>query len=157
MSFNFFNPKYLRITSSALIIPFSFYMNNAVYRYLSNDDAQDIWESVYESGLAIILFAAIYAAQAFWNDPVKNSLMHKVDGVIAKLTIGLFLVYVIAYKGRWRDPVLVSSVIILFYFAVMSHCNSSLSWCCPAHLFYHGGLHLIASGSAIYAFVDGLT
>jgi hypothetical protein len=151
------NPQYLRITSATLIIPFSIYMNNAVYRNLSIEHSQDIWEPFFESGLATILFVAIYAAQAFWSNPVKYSLLHKVDGIIAKVTIGSFLVYVIAYKERWRDPVFDSSILLLYYFAAMSHRHSSESWCCSAHLFYHGGLHLVSAGSAIYAFIDGAT
>lgn len=159
MSFNFMHhPQYLRITSATLIIPFSFYMNNVVYRfvYSSNDLTEKRWEPLFESGLAAILFAAIYAAQAFWSNPVKDSFTHKVDGVIAKLTIVSFLVYVIAYKGRWRDPVLVSYVVMVFYFAALSHWYSSILWCCPAHLFYHGGLHFLSAVSAIYAFLDAM-
>ncbi len=148
------NPKYLCITSAALIIPFAFYMNNAVYRFFEFPNNNAGYSPSLESGLATILFIAMYAAQAFWYNPVKYSFLHKLDGIIAKLAIGLFLIYVIFYKERWRDPMFVISVIGLFYFAAMSHCESSKEWCCPSHLFYHGGLHLISAGSAIYAFIE---
>ena len=149
------SPKYLCITSATLIIPFSFYMNNAVYRLFEFPDkyTKCKWESYIESGLATILFFAIYASQLFWNNPEKNSFVHKMDGIIAKTTIGTFLIYVIFYKERWKDPVFDSLIIMLFYFAVMSHCASSKEWCGYQHLLYHGGLHLVGATSAIYAFI----
>ena len=148
---NLISPKYLCITSATLIIPFSFYMNNAVYRWLEFPDEYS--KNEWESGLATILFFAIYASQVFWSNPEKDSFIHKMDRIIAKITIGSFLVYVIFYKERWKDPVFDSLVLIMCYFAVMSHVSSSEEWCGYQHLLYHGGLHLVGATSAIYAFI----
>lgn len=151
MSFNFLPSNYLCITSSALLIPFSFYMNNAVYRFceLSDTNQED---HAYESILAAILLIAIYASQWFWYNPIKNGISHIVDGFVAKVTLVSFFLYTIFYKQLWRNWVYVSSIILLVFFAVMSRIESSKDWCCQSHLMYHGGLHLISAFSGIYAF-----
>jgi hypothetical protein len=142
----------LCITSAALLVPFVFYMNNLVRDFVMDDLAKR--RNILEDVLAAILFAAIYAAQWFWSNPVKDGLSHHVDGAIAKTTIVSFLGYIIYYKSHWNDYICIFAVTLLLFFAAMSHYSSSKEWCSESHLFWHGGLHLVGSLSAIYAFVD---
>jgi len=163
----------LCITAVALLIPFSIYLNNVVRDFVMDDshfvmdDSHFVMDDLHfvmddlgkhrhplEDILASILFAAIYAAQWFWSDPIQNGLSHYVDGFIAKLTIELFLLYVMYYKDRWNDWLCILSILLLFFFAFMSHYASSKEWCSDAHLFWHAGLHLVGSWSASYAFLD---
>jgi hypothetical protein len=89
----------------------------------------------------------------FWSNPVQNGISHNVDGIIAKITICVFLFYVLVYKELGRDFVCIGFILLLVFFAVMSHRASSEEWCGREHLFYHGGMHLVATSSAMYAFI----
>ena len=158
------HPSILCITSSALLVPFSFYMNNVVRDYvmdrssLVNNDSSlvnndsSLVRNQLEDVLGMILFAAIFASQWFWSNPEHNGLSHKVDSIIAKLTIGSFLFYTMCYKDRFYDWLCISSVVTMFFFAGMSHYESSKEWCSNSHLFWHGGLHLVGSCCAVFAF-----
>ena len=153
------HPSILCVTSSALLIPFSFYMNNVVRDFVM--DCSDMGcpslvmnpRNQLEDVLGMILFAAIFASQWFWSNPEQNGLSHKVDRIIAKLTIGSLLCYTMFYKNRFDDWLCISSIVVMFFFARMSHYESSKEWCSNSHLFWHGGLHLIGSCCAIYAFI----
>lgn len=144
------HPSILCITSSALLVPFSFYMNNVVRNYVM--DRSCIVHNQLEDVLGMILLAAIFASQWFWSNPEHNGLSHKVDSIVAKLTIGSLLFYTMCYKNLLDDWLCISSVVTMFFFAGMSHYESSKEWCSNSHLFWHGGLHLIGSCCAIYAF-----
>jgi len=152
MSFDFLTAKYLCVTSSALLIPFSFYMNNAVKNFCEFPDDKKNDLLVYETVLAVILFIAIYASQWFWSNPIRHGIAHKVDAIVAKITILAFFVYTNFYKELWRDWVYIGSTMVLLFFATMSYIESSNEWCSSSHVFYHGGLHLIAAFLGVYAF-----
>jgi len=165
------HPSILCATSSALLVPFSFYMNNVVRDFVMDCsdmgcpslvmDCSDMGcpslvmnpRNQLEDVLGMILFAAIFASQWFWSNPEQNGLSHKVDRIIAKLTIGSLLCYTMFYKNRFDDWLCISSIVVMFFFARMSHYESSKEWCSNSHLFWHGGLHLIGSCCAIYAFI----
>ena len=181
------HPSILCITSSALLVPFSFYMNNVVRNYVTDCsdvgcpslvmDCSDIGcpslvmdcsdmdcsslvnndsslvRNQLEDVLGMILLAAIFASQWFWSNPEHNGLSHKVDSIVAKLTIGSLLFYTMCYKNLLDDWLCISSIVVMFFFAGMSHYESSKEWCSNSHLFWHGGLHLVGSCCAIYAFI----
>jgi uncharacterized membrane protein YphA (DoxX/SURF4 family) len=158
----------LCITAGAMLIPFCIYLNNVVrdfvmddlyfvmddLHFVMDDSINDLGTPPLENGLAAILLLAIYAAQWFWSDPVQHGLSHCVDGIIAKITIITFFFYTMYYKNRWNDWLCISAVILILFFAFMSHNASSKEWCSDSHLFWHAGLHLVGSLSASYAFLD---
>jgi hypothetical protein len=80
-------------------------------------------------------------------------IIHTIDGILVKVAIAVFLVYVLFYKERWRDIVCMTAILLLFVFAAMSHYFSSKKWCSPEHLFCHGGFHFACSLSSAYAFI----
>jgi len=146
------NSKYLCITASALTVPYMIYMNRVVEEMVYCSDEKI---PLVEHGLAILLFFAIYASQWFWSNAVKHSLSHRVDGIIAKITIVSFLLYALLFeRGRIQEtPNLMFLVALLFVFAAMSHLESSAQWCSDWHLFWHGGLHIISSICGAYVFM----
>lgn len=170
----------LCITATLLSVPFIFYMNNVVRDVVMDDLDERSFQ--IEDLLAAVLFLAIYAAQWFWSNPVQHGFAHRVDGVVAKITIAAFFLYYISnytvfqkkkieisesitglFSGEGGDSqrhVCISIMHLLFVllfllivFAAMSHWSSSKEWCSDSHIFWHGGLHLIGSWTAIYAFI----
>jgi hypothetical protein len=163
VSFLYF-PNYLCITSTFLSIPILYYIFKTYGVKLSKI-------SVIEFGLASMLFIAMCVSYWFWSNPVKNGISHNIDGIIAKITICVFLFYVLFYKElreeykysksaapeRMRNNFVcigfILLLVLLVFFALMSHRASSKEWCSSEHLFYHGGMHLVAASSAFYAFI----
>jgi len=147
------NSKYLCITAATLMVPLMVYMNRAAESYITESDKETI--PLVEHGLAVLLFFAIYASQWFWSNAEKNSLSHRVDGIIAKITIVSFLLYEFLFERGvgTHTPNLMFLVALLFIFAAMSHRESSLKWCSDRHLFWHGGMHIIGSICSAYAFM----
>jgi hypothetical protein len=129
-----------------LIIPILYYIFKISGKKLSGI-------SVVELGLASMLFIAMCVSYWFWSNPIQNGISHTIDGIIAKITIFVFLFYIFVYKQLGRDFVFILFVLLLVFFVIMSHRASSEEWCSRDHLFYHGGVHLIAASSAFYAFI----
>ena len=148
------NHNVLLVTTCILFIPLAFYAKQWFYQteYILSTK-QIRLQFVYESCLAAILFAVIVSSLLFWRNPEQNGFIHKIDGILVKIVIAAFLVYVLFYKERWRDTICVIYVILLFAFAALSHYYSSKKWCSPEHLFCHGGFHFACALSSTYAFI----
>jgi hypothetical protein len=148
------NHNVLLVTTCILFIPLAFYAKQWFYRKEYILPAKQIrLQFLYESCLAAILFAVIVSSLLFWRNPEQNGFIHTIDGILVKVAIAVFLVYVLFYKERWRDIVCMTAILLLFVFAAMSHYFSSKKWCSPEHLFFHGGLHFACSLSSAYAFI----
>lgn len=65
-------PQLLRITNGLLVLSYIFFLQ------FSDKPAM-------EYILSICLLITICVSQIFWNNPVRYSIIHKIDGVIAKL------------------------------------------------------------------------
>jgi Zn-dependent protease with chaperone function len=88
------NHKYLCYTILLLII--------SIFYYLSNDKKLIIndLQSNIEYVLALLLIVTIVFSQMFWNNPIKNSKIHKMDAIIAKIVMLSFAIYTIKYKFK---------------------------------------------------------
>jgi O-antigen ligase len=105
--------------------------------------------------LALFLFLCLIFSQLFWYNPIKNSFIHKIDVIIAKINVFLFLIYTLFYKKL--------SIIVLFLYLLLSvlsgyafyrgYFYSTKEWCCDEHLFNHSLLHIGAFFGAMYVFI----
>ena len=68
------NYKYLKITNSLLFISIIFY-----FLYSK--------KNLIETSLVTSLYVTIFFTQIFWCNPIKNSLVHKIDAIVAKMVI----------------------------------------------------------------------
>ena len=135
-------PHYLCITNILLVISFIFFIIN------SN-------KNVAECYLSICLLLTILFSQLFWRNPKKHSMIHKIDAIIAKISIMSFILYTILYK-KLNKYLLGSYLLIIlgmFYTFYYSNKYSTLEWCCNNHLIYHGYLHVLVFAGSIYAFL----
>jgi len=151
MSFNFLNPKYLCITSAAMTIPLAFHMNKVVFKFVM--DKGDV--PLFERTLGASLFVAIMTSQWFWSNPVRGSMAHKVDKLVSKTSIMMFIFYTIFLKGLPRRMLRMYFLLVLIFFgfASASHYYSSKEWCSKKHLICHGGSHLVGFVSVFYTFI----
>lgn len=109
----------------------------------------------YEIGLGLSLLFLFVCSKLFWNEPVQYSWIHRLDGVVAKLVIGCFIMYTLICKKMNAYSLclywgLLIGIALSFY---MSNYYSNINWCCSLHIFYHGLLHVCCFGASLYAFV----
>jgi len=135
------NNYYLCITSFLFLLGFLYYL---LYSK----------KNVSENVLGIALFITFIVSENFWVNPERFSISHKIDGFVAKLTIGLFIIYTIFYK-KLGNTAKISYIFVIGMLGLMfyhSNLNSSLDWCCDQHVLHHIFLHLITFMGIPYAF-----
>lgn len=104
--------------------------------------------------LAAMLLVVIYFSQQFWKNPIKHSQIHRIDAIVAKITIFTFISYTI-YKfsnslvNLWTYYIILIAIATSFYF---SNKYSNKEWCSNKHLCSHGLLHIFCFIATFYAF-----
>jgi hypothetical protein len=135
-----FNHKYLCCTNILLIIPLFIFLFN-------KHEIKDNLKAEYL--LASLLTLTIVFSQFFWNNPIRYSNIHKIDGIIAKISISSFILYTIMYKFIFSYLFILLGTFVSFYF---SNYYSSQKWCSNQHLIWHGILHIFCFVGTFYAF-----
>jgi len=103
-----------------------------------------------DHALTSLLSATIAMSQLFWDNPVKHSLIHKIDAIIAKIVICTFILYTISCRYRVSYLGILVCLFVSFYF---SHYHSSKEWCSTNHIVWHGIFHIFCFISSMYAFI----
>jgi len=91
-----------------------------------------------------LFFAQTLVSMLFWLNPVNGSLIHKIDGRMAKTLGILAIIYVLHWK-QIEFPIFAFGIFGVIVFAALSHISSSQSWCSINHVLYHLFFHFIAS------------
>jgi len=136
------NYKYLKITNSLLFISIIFY-----FLYSK--------KNLIETSLVTSLYVTIFFTQIFWSNPIKNSLVHKIDAIVAKMVIFSFIFYTIFLK-LITIYLIVSYWFVLIFIGIsfyLSNYYSSQIWCCNKHIISHGCLHIFCFIATFYAFI----
>ena len=136
------NHNDLQITIIILLLAFVFFIVNSKKNWI-------------ECTVGCMLILTFIFSQIFWANPIQYSFYHKIDAVIAKISIAMFLLYTLLYKDLSYYTLISYLLIMLgvagsFYF---SNYYSSREWCCDNHLFYHKFLHIFGGFGAFYAFI----
>jgi hypothetical protein len=131
------NHVYLCYTSLLLIIPF--------LHFVSNQHQKPFIECI----LASLIVPTTLLSQLFWINPIKHSIIHKIDAIVAKITIASFIIYTFLYKFTYSYLIVVTVGTTSFYF---SNFYSTQEWCSNKHLCYHGSLHILCVISTFYTF-----
>lgn len=135
------NHKYLRYTNILLVLSILFF----IYK-----TTQETQPNQLETILATSLIGTIVFSQLFWNNPIKHSIIHKIDAIIAKIVIASFILYTLIYKYRFTYLLVLSAIAVSFYF---SNYFSSQEWCSNKHLCCHASLHIFCFIATFYAFL----
>jgi hypothetical protein len=132
----------LSFTSLFLLIPiiiFSFNENKTTSEFI----------------LAFLLINNIILSVLFWKNPIKNSLIHFYDGIVAKISYIIFPIYVIFLKDIEYNNKLVFSITfisssVMFYY---SNNYSKICWCSNHHILCHSIFHILISIGTSIAFI----
>ena len=94
-------------------------------------------------------FLFLFLAQAivsvlFWWNPVDGSIIHRIDGRLARTTAIMAIIYLLFYK-KFELPIFVYGLFGTFIFAYLSNYHSSREWCSNDHIASHCMFHLIGS------------
>lgn len=135
-------PQYLCGTSGLFLIVLIIY-------FFSNDKILE------KNILAAFLFLCFILSQLFWYNPIRNSFIHKLDKIIAKINVFLFLTYTLFYIKLSTNVLLLYLLlaILSLYAFYRSHFFSSKEWCCNDHLFNHSLIHISAFFASTYVFI----
>ena len=104
--------------------------------------------------LASLLIFVVVTSQIFWRNPEQSTTIHNLDAFVAKIVIGTFIVYTLAYKlsssiMRVSYWLLLIGIATSFYY---SSCYSTREWCSEKHIQYHAWLHILCFIATFYAF-----
>jgi hypothetical protein len=103
----------------------------------------------------LLLLTNIFLSFLFWLNPIKNSLIHFYDGILAKISYILFTIYILLIKDI-KYKIKLAFLIILFISSIMfyySNVNSNKKWSSYEHLVCHSIFHLLISIGASIAFI----
>jgi hypothetical protein len=151
------NHKYLCYTSLLLIISLFYFVftrhTEGIYARAGSCQKSKLLQKTktinFEYILALFLIPTIICSQLFWNNPIKKSKIHKIDAIVARISIFSFILYTILYKFKFHYLFVLTAAFMSFYF---SNYYSNKEWCSNYHLFYHGLLHIFCFISTFYAF-----
>jgi hypothetical protein len=139
MNVSEFNPTYhiyLQYTNLLLVLTILYF-----FQYSK--------KTMIEYILVLFLISVIISSQLFWNDPIKGSMMHKIDAIIAKIVIITLILYTLIYKFRISLLFFLFVICVSFY---LSNYYSNQEWCGDDHIFWHGIAHVSCFLSTLYTF-----
>ena len=139
--------RILLISSLFFLIPIYVFIKKFVlYRELL---------SIFEYILVAFILFNIFASLLFWYNGNKHSGFHIVDGIFAKISLIVFIIYVLFFKNLPYYMILLFLFILslVIYFICCSNYYSAMKWCSESHIFHHAMFHACASMGAIYAFM----
>jgi len=137
------NHKYLCYTILLLIISIFYFLFNNQKSFKTEK------QSKIEYILALSLIVTLIFSQLFWNNPIRNSKIHKMDAIVAKIIMFCFALYTIKYKFKISFLFILLAILIFSYF---SNYYSEQEWCSDKHLFYHGMVHIFSFIATFYTF-----
>jgi hypothetical protein len=110
---------------------------------------------IIECILAFLLLCIILTSQLFWYNPIRYSIVHRIDAVLAKITIFSFMAYTLITKLPNTNVYFFSYILLLcllFCMAISSEYYSQKEWLSVQHIVSHGLLHICSFIGTFYAF-----
>jgi hypothetical protein len=135
------NHFYLCVSSSLLVTSLFYFMLCSSH-------------SIMECFLAFLVVCVLITSQLFWYNPIRYSLLHKIDAIIAKSTILCFFIYTFFIKSQ--DDIrffgYFALFVVLLFFATLSDHYSQQEWLSTSHIVFHGLLHIVSFMGTFFAF-----
>ena len=109
-----------------------------------------------ETMLALTLVAVIISSQLFWRNPIKGTVIHIIDSILAKICIFSFILYTIIYKFTTVEISVIYSILLLYIVlaAWSSDRHSKMKWCSPDHIKSQAFLHYFCFMATFFAFLQ---
>ena len=91
----------------------------------------------------------------FWINPVKNTPIHKIDAIFAKISSAIFILYIFFVKPadtvvKYAHTLVFISTLLFLY---LSNAYSTKGWCSRNHIICHFILHIFGILTAIFVFI----
>lgn len=102
-----------------------------------------------ERALASMIGINALLSIAFWSNPVKNTIIHRLDAICGRTSIVVFTAYMMFIKTN--ASFLAYSMYMYFlelsaFFFMCSSIESSKEWFSKTHILYHFMFHLCITG-----------
>ena len=139
------NNYYLVFTSCLLLIPIIYCMTHFT---IKNNN--------YEIILLLLLSSNLIWSILFWNNGKKYSLEHKIDGFLAKLSLILFIFYILFIKEdipKKHKTFLLCILFIVILLYYLSNKYSTIEWCSKEHIITHSLFHVSIATGSLFAFI----
>lgn len=114
---------------------------------------------IKKTRIQTILFSALYSnfifSIAFWHNPMKHSMVHRIDAIAARTSIILMILYTLLLRNLsfyflfWYFLIMFT---MLFFF-YMSNFFSSYKWCCVPHIACHLMSHIFACIGVLFIII----
>ena len=111
-------------------------------------------KNIYEYGLAGLLINNILFTILFWKNPIKHSVMHKLDALFARISLLGITGYIVFTKNNSSIAlffILFSIGMGLFYGSNKESCKH---WCSTNHTLYHMCFHVFICLAVSCAFIN---
>jgi hypothetical protein len=137
------NHKILVFSSSFFILPFLY-----LYFFVENPNP-------YEMSLSVLLLFNFILSTLFWHNPMKHSIIHRMDGYLAKIMVVLVFIYIAFIKEieKYYKFVFYGFYLLFMKMAKLSNIFSRKLWCSDIHIFCHFFMHLCGIFGVCIAFV----
>lgn len=106
--------------------------------------------------IALLLLINIIISILFWKDASYKSIMHKLDGLLGKISFILGCLYILLIKDKCSKYhkiifiILVMITLLLFY---KSDKISKKSWCSRNHILTHTSFHIFSTACTLFIFI----
>ena len=112
-------------------------------------------QNEWENNLIGLVYINCILSVMFWMNPVKQSWIHRIDAVFAKISLLMFTTYIMFIKSvgsrrKFAYTIALSYVAIMAFF---SNVYSRLEWVCRDHVMSHFAFHVFATMGTLFAFV----
>jgi hypothetical protein len=133
-----------------LVLSSSLFFVSIIY-FIKNFDNNN-----FEILFALLLLLNIIISILFWKDASYKSIIHKLDGLLGKISFILGCCYVLLIKDDCSKYhkiifiILVMVVLLLFY---KSDKISKKSWCSRNHILTHSIFHIFSTACTLFVFI----
>jgi hypothetical protein len=136
----------LIISSSVFLVPILQFLRYNNHKY---------FQSLVQCGLVCMLLCNYIFSVLFWWDGRPNTIIHRIDAFLARLSIVSFSSYILFFRNlelRWKALFLLvlQQCFRMYYFGSKA---SALNWCSDAHIIWHLFFHLFVGIGATFAFI----
>jgi hypothetical protein len=97
------------------------------------------------------LFFTGFISAAFWTDPIlhRHTILHQVDGILARIMIMTVIMYAILKPSETLGIFSFMTIMMMAMFYASANISEK-EWCSPNHIGCHIGSHLFAIGAICY-------
>lgn len=102
-----------------------------------------------EKALASMLGINAFLSIAFWSNPIKNTIVHRLDAICGRTSIVIFTAYTMFIKTNasfFAYSMYMYFLELSVFFFMCSSIESSKEWFTKTHILYHFLFHLCIVG-----------